>query len=269
MPALTIGGIDLSSLGFNFTDEGHALDASVEVPQEVEIPGMRGAILAGPARTAVRAFTLKGYLDGTTQAAVRTNLRKLQALLGDGRENLIIVGDWSTVQIAAVCTRLPGLNYPTNSRANSQNEIPFAVEMDFRAANPYWQDVTPTSPTFNTVHTQIPQGTAPGEYVLLSPVGVLAACTLKGWDYLDVELWSMTLAALTAGQQYRITVQPPVMTIEKFVGGVWVFADDQKTAGVFPMLLPSNGEAFQASAWPRLSASVGTWTVSGFRRRWR
>lgn len=268
MAALTIGGIDLSSLGFNFTDEGHALDAAVEMPLEMEMPGLPGAIVLSPYRVPVREFLFKGYLDGASQSAVRTNLHKLQALLGDGRENALTVGDWPTVQILAACVQLPGLNYPVQSRANSQNEIPFAVEMRFRASNPYWQDITPQAITFNTSHTDMPQGTAESYPVLTSPVGVLAACTLTGYDYLNTQIWTATLEALTSGQQYRITVAPAVMTIEKFVSGAWTNSDASLTAGRFPMPLPSNGVGYQTAAWPKLAASVGSW-LSTYPKQWR
>jgi hypothetical protein len=271
MPALTIGGIDVgATFGFQFTDEGHALDAMVSVPNEVEIPAMRGAIFVGPNRVPVRKFTFKGFLDGASQATVRSNLHKLQALLGDGTENLVIVGDWPTVQIAAVCVELPGLNYPVGSRANSQNEIPFAVEMAFRASNPYWQDITPQSITFTTTHTAMPQGTAPGEPVLTSPIGVLTTPVITVYDANDVAISSTTLASLSAAQQYRITTKPGVMLIEKSLdsGATWSSSDASMTAGIFPKLLPSNGVAYQTSAWPKLSASAGTWTAA-YSRQWR
>src|SRR3990167_1643825 len=269
MPPLLLGGIDTAAtLGFNLTDEGGARAAMVNIPQEVEIPGVPGVIFSGPFIVRLREYRIRGYLDGASKAAVQANLLKLQALCGDGNEVAVVFGDWATVQLPSVCVEMPGKNYPVNSRGNSQNEIPFYVEMLFRADNPFWQDITPQAINFTSTHTNMPQGTAPGFPVLTSPVGALTTPQLKGWDHNDVELWSCTLASLGAGEQYRITTAPGVMTIEKFAGGVWVVSDGSKTAGVFPKILSSNGVAYQTSAWPKLSASTGTW-VSTYPRQWR
>ena len=261
-----IASVDVESvLGMLLWDEDHILDTAVEVQGEVEIPMVRGAINAGPNRTKVRDFTLKYTLDGVSRAAVRTNFEKLQALLGDGRDASVRVADRSDLSILARCVEFPAVIPGAH-----QVGIPLDVELKFRAPNPYWQSTTPSVVTFDTTHTAMPQGTAPAEPVITSPVGPLAATTLKGYSYLDVEEWSATLAALGAGEQYRITTSPAVMTIEKLVGATWFPADDQSvlTAGVFPKVLPSNGTGFQTSAWPRLSASAGTWTAT-YPRQWR
>lgn len=256
--------IDLAAtLGYTADAQDRDLDAVIGIQSEIDIPSMPGSLMVGPERTAVRVFSIGGWLDGATKAAVLTNLNLLKAIATDGLV-WVKVADWSTVEIQCKCIEFKVDPDPARHVSTAQH-----VTMTFRAVNPYWRDVTPTSPTFGVAHQTIAQGTAPGDYVMLSPVGVLAICVIGVWDYLDAALSSTTLEALTAGQQYRITNQPPVLTIEKFVGGVWTFADSAKTAGVFPKLLPSNGVAYQTAAWPRVSASVGTWTLSNFRKRWR
>ena len=259
-----IAGYDVEAVfGALLWDEDHILDAAVEVATEIETPNTRGAIQALPNRVQVRDFRLKYTLDGVSRAVVRTNLEKLKALLGDGQERTVRVADMTDLSILARCVDFQAVNL-----APHQVNIPIDIELGFRAANPYWQSTTPRSITFDATHTAMPQGTAPGEPVLTSPVGPLAACTVKVYNHLDVELSSSTLAALGSGEQYRITTARFVMLIEKFTGGVWVASDASLTAGIFPRLLPSDGVAYQTAAWPKLSASAGTWT-SDYPEQWR
>lgn len=264
MATLWLDGVDVeATLGFGFTDEGNVLDAAVGAQTEIEIPAMPGAILAGPYRTPIREFTLQGFLTSGDLATTRTNLRKLQALIGDDREVTVRLADWSTVQILAKC-----VEFRAAAARPAQVSTDVDVTMRFRAKSPFWEDTAAQSINFTTTHTDMPQGTAPGYPILTSPVGVLTTPQLKGYDHNDVELWSCTLASLTIGQQYRINTAPGVMSIEKLVSGVWTPADDAITAGRFPMPLPSNGTAFQTSAWPKLSASTGTWNAA-YTRQWR
>ncbi len=250
-------------LGALLWDEDHILDAAVEVPTEVVIPNARGAILTLPNRVAVRDFALKYTFDGVSRAAVRTNLEKMKALVGNGEDISVRVADMTDLSITARCVDLKAVN-----QAPHQVSIPIDVEIFFRAANPYWQSTTPESVSFGATPVAMPQGTAPSEPVYTSPIGPLAACTLRGYTHLDVEDWFSTLAALGSGEQYRITTTRGVMLIEKFTGGVWVASDASLTAGIFPRLLPSKGVAFQTSAWPKASASAGTW-VADYPRQWR
>lgn len=255
--------VDLAAtLGYIAHEQEGDLDAALGISGQVEIPYVPGAILVGPERTEVRNFKLVGTLDGASQAAVRANLHLLKALATDGLV-WVKVADWSTVQIQCKC-----IDFRVKPDPARHVSIPVTVEMTFRAPNPYWQDISPQAIAFNTSHTNMPQGTAEGWPVLTSPVGVLAACTLTGYDYLDTQIWSCTLEALLAGEQWRITVAPAVMTIEKFTGGVWVNWDRGMTAGRFPMVLPSNGVAFQSSLSPKLASSVGTWT-STYPKQWK
>jgi len=259
-----IAGYDVEAVfGALLWDEDHILDTAVEVPGELEIPSARGAIFAGPHRTKVREFGLKYTLDGVSRAAVRANFEKMQALLGNGEDVSVRVADRTDLSIVARCVEFPAVIPGAH-----QVGIPMDIELLFRAPNPYWQSTTPSVVTFDATHTVMPQGTAASEPVLTSPVGVLAACTLKGYDYLDAEMWSATFEPLSGGEQYRITTQRFVMTIEKFTSGIWTNSDSSLTTGIFPRLLPSSGIGFQTSAWPRLSASVRTWTAT-FSRQWR
>lgn len=248
--------------GFFLALQERALDGSAPVPTEIEIPSMPGALMVLPNRRPVRELMLDGEFDGASQAAVRTNLRKLQAFLLDGQSRTIRMADWSGVELVARC-----VGFEVNPEIPQQASTAVGARLRFRAANPFWRTITADAITFGSTPTAMPQGTAESYPILTSPVGVLTTPQIKGYDHNDVELWSCTLASLTSGQQYRINTAPGVMSIEKLVGGVWTPVDDAITAGRFPMPLPSNGTAFQSSAWPKLYASTGTWT-STYNRQW-
>jgi hypothetical protein len=263
MATLYVAGVDLeATLGFQFTDEGEVLSGAVAIPTEIEIPTMRGALFVAPHRVPVREFTLRGYLNGATQAAVRTNLKKLVALVGEDQVT-VRVADWSDVQITAKCVRFPAANYPP-----AQLAPPVRVEMTFRAPNPYWQDTTPQAIAFTTSAVAMPQGTAPSEPVLTTAVGAATTPMITAKDYVGGTLWTATLASLSASERYRITTAPGAMTIERWDGAVWVADEDALTAGIFPRPLPSNGTGYQTSAWPTLQATTGSWTAT-YNRQWR
>ncbi len=268
MPAVTIQGVDLeTTLGFQMTDDGEYLNAAVGIPGEVEVPSMPGGIFAGPDRTPMRQFTIAGYLDGASRAAVRTNLHKLRALVGSDPVT-VTLGGWSTVVSTARCIEFEasdGVN--PNSRANAQNEFPVKVAMTFRAPNPYWQDITPQSVAFTTSAVAMPQGTAPGYSVLITSAGAIAGPVITAKDYLGATLWTATLEALLAGERYRITTEPGVMTLEKFTGGVWVNSDASLLSGTFPRPLPSDNVAYQTSAWPTIEATSGSWN-NDYPKQW-
>ncbi len=254
-----------TQFGFYLSDQEGQLQGAAPVPQEIEVPQMRGAIFAGPDRIEVRQFVLSAFLDGVNQATVRTNLRKLQALLLDGNLHNVRLADWNTVQIAARCVR-----FEVDPDPPKQISIPVNLRLTFRAPNPYWQDTSGQSINFTTTHTDMPQGTAPGEPVITSPAGPLTTPELRGYDHNDVQLWTCTLASLGSNHKYRINTAPGIMSIEKSTdgGSTWAAADDAITAGRFPMVLPSDGTAFQTSAWPKLYASTGTWNAA-YNRQWR
>jgi len=264
----TTGYVDAYSFeadfGLYLADQDGQLDGAAPVPQEVEIPQARGAILVGPDRVGVREFLLDGVLDGASRAAVRTNLRKLQALLLDGNSHTVRLADWDTVQIAARCVR-----FDVDPDPPKQISIPVNVRLHFRASNPFWQDTSTQDYGFDATPTGMPQGTAPAEPLLLSP-GSLTTPVLTGYDYLSTVLWTCTLATLGVNDRYRINTAPGVMSIEKSTdsGSTWAAADNAITAGRFPMVLPANGTAYQSGLWPLLKASVGTWTAR-YARQWR
>lgn len=267
MAAITIGGVDLeATLGFQFTDDGNYLDAAVTIPGEVEIPNVPGALSAGPNRVPVREFTLRGYLNGSTRAAVRTNLHLLRALVGSA-DVAVILGGWSTVTITARCVKFEASDGVGPTRANAQNEVPVRVAMTFRAASPYWEDITPQSVGFTTSAVAMPQGTAPSNPVLTTTAAVATTPTITCKDYLGATLWTATLASLGATERYRITTAPGVMTIEKYNGSAWVNSDASLTSGTFPKPLPSSGVGYQTAAWPTLQATSGTWTAA-YSKAW-
>lgn len=269
--ALTIRGVDLvGALGFNFTDEGQIFDAAMSTQTELEIPNLPGALLMGPYRTPIRAWTIKGYLSGASQAAVLANLKTLQAIVGDGALIPIIIGNRPTMQLMAYCSSMAGLTYPvaaTGNRSNALNEIPIAVEMPFRGG-PYWQDITPQAIAFTTGAVSMPQGTADSEPVLTTDATAAAADLLTCKDSSGNTLWTTTLAARATGEKYRITTARGVMTIEKFTGGIWTNSDASLTAGIFPRAMRSTGDMYLASAWDTMQSTHGNWTAT-YPMRWR
>lgn len=267
MATLTIGGVDVElTLGAHITDLGDYLNGMMSVQGEVEIPGVPGATAAGPYRTAVREFSVAGYLDGVSQAAVRANLAKLKALVSE--ETSVVIGDADAYTIQAVCTNVPALNYPVGSRANSLNEFQAAFQLDFRARSPFWSSTTDTTVNFTTSAAACAVGTAPSYPVLTTNTTAAAADTLIGKDYLGNTLWTAVLAARSTGERYRITTTPGVMTLEFYNGSAWVSGESKLTSGVFPQSLPSSGVGYQTSAWPTLQSSTGSWTAT-YRRLWR
>jgi hypothetical protein len=270
MSALWLAGVDTeATLGFNVTDLGNTLDGAMGMQEGIDIPTLPGVVLAGPHRTPLRQFTLRGYLDGADQATVRANLAKLKALLGD-EDTLTSVrlGDWTTVQIDARCKGFKVRRYPLNGTANSLNEVPVAVEMDFEAPSPFWEDTTATEIAFTTSAVSMPQGTAPSEPVLTTAAGAATTPTITAKDKDANTLWTCTLASLTSGQRYRITTARGVMTVEKYTGSAWESAEASITAGIFPKPLPSSGAGYLASSWPTLQATAGSWTAT-YNKRWR
>lgn len=267
MATLTIGGVDVEgSLGAHITDLGGYLDRMMSVQGEVEIPGMPGALAAGPYRTPVREFEMAGYFDGASQAAVRANVAKLTALVSE--ETSYVVGDAEAYTIQAICTEMPVLNYPVGSRANSLNEFQAAFRIKCRARSPYWQSTSDTTVNFTTSAAACAQGTAPSYPVLTTNTTAAAADTLIGKDYLGNTLWTAVLAARSTGERYRITTAPGVMTLEFYNGSAWVAGDSKLTSGVFPQVLPSSGVGYQTSAWPTLQSSTGSWSAV-YKKQWR
>lgn len=267
MPTLTIGAVDVeATLGANVTDLGEYLDRLMSTQAEVEIPGMPGVILAGPDHTPVRDFSFKMYLDGASQAAVRTNFDKLTALVS--KEQQVVIGDSDARTILAKCQRIGALQFPTNSRANSLNTFAIGLELFFRAKHPFWKTVTPNAVAFANSDVAMPQGTAPSEPVLTSATGSATTPLITCKDHTGATLWTCQLASQGASEHYRITTARGVMTIEKWNGSAYVMSDASITAGIFPKPLPSDGDAFQTSAWPTLRASTGSWT-STYNRAWR
>ena len=267
---LQLNGVDIcATLGFQWQDQTTILDAVMGTQAETVIPNMPGAIIGGPFTTAVREFTLAGYLDAADQPTVRANLAKLVALIGDPATlTTIVTLDRPTVQLLARCTAFPALNFPVGSRSNSLYERQAAIQMTFRAPNPYWQDITPQVIGFTTSDGAMPQGTAPSWPVLTTDTAAAGADTLTGKDYLGNTLWTATLAARTSGQRYRITTQPSLMTVELYTGGVWTNSDASLTGGTFPPPLPSSGTGYQSGTWPTLCATTGNWTAT-YSKQWR
>ncbi len=261
---LNISGVDVeATLGCAINDLGAYLDTAIGAQVGTAIPGVPGVIKAGPFGTDIREFTVVGTFDGAGQSAVRANLRKLQALVGDPDvTHLITMADWPTVQILAKCEKMTVLPGNASSRANSQNAIEVVVSMLFRAPNPYWQDITPTSTTFMTSPVAMAQGTAPGHGQLITDTTAAAADVVTVKDYLGNVLWSFTLAARSSGERYRITLDPGIMTIEKYSSGVWSNSDASLTAGVFPRPFPSSGAGYQTSSWPTIESTHGNWTYT-------
>ena len=267
MATLLIGGVDVEgTLGVHITDLGGYLDRMMSAQGEVEIPGVPGAIAAGPYRTPVRDFDIAGYLDGASQAAVRTNFAKLTALVSE--ETSYVVGDAEAYTIQAVCLEMPALNYPVGSRANSLNEFQVAFQMKCRARSPFWSSTTDTTVNFTTSAAACAVGTAPSYPVLTTNTTAAAADTLIGKDYLGTTLWTAVLAARSTGERYRITTTPGVMTLEFYNGSAWVSGESKLTSGVFPQSLPSSGVGYQTSAWPTLQSSTGSWSAV-YRKLWR
>jgi len=267
MPTLTIGGVDLeTTLGAHITNLGAYLDGVMDLQDEIGIPGVPGSIAAGPYRTEVREFDLEGYLDGASQAAVRTNFAKLKALVS--AETSVVIGDSDAFTIQAVCTEVQATNYPLGSRANSLNEFPVAFKLAMRARAPYWQSTSDTTVNFTTSAAACAVGTAPSWPVLITNTTAAAADTVIGKDYLGNTLWTAVLASRGTGERYRITTQPSVMTLEFYNGSAWVAGDSKLSSGVFPQVLPSSGVGYQTSAWPTLQSSTGSWTAT-YRKQWR
>ncbi len=270
MASITIGSVDLdATLGFNMTSDGEYLAGAMGVPGSVEIPGVGGGVFGSIDRTAMREFVVEGYLDGASRAAVRTNLHKLRSLVS--AQTTFTYAGWSTVQLLVRCIDFQAFDYPhpnASTRANAVNEIPVAVRMTFRSANPFWQDITPQSVGFTTSPVAMPQGTAPSYPVLTTTAGAIAGPVITAKDHDAVTLWTATLEALLTGERYRITTEPGVMTLEKYNGSAWVNSDASLVAGIFPRPLPSEYAAYAASDWPTLEATTGTWTAD-YPRQWR
>jgi hypothetical protein len=272
MSVVKLAGYDIEVVfGAHITNLGAILDAAVTTQAELTLPGMEGAMLAGvwTEKTPVRGAVLEMYLDGASQAAVRTALHALQALLGGGDLVTLEIGDWSGVWISGYCTGFPALNYPLNSRGNSQNEIPIAIKIPIRFITPYWTDTTASQVVaFTSTPVAMPQGTAPSAPILTTDAAACAIDLLTCKDYLGATLWTCQLAARLITERYRITTARGVMTLEKYNGAAWVVSESSRIGGIFPKLLPSNNIGYQTSAWPTLEATHGSWTAT-YPRRWR
>jgi len=270
MSTLKYATVDVeATFGATVHDLGGILDAAVVTQNELGVPNVPGAIVLGPYGVAVREFTQVMTLDGVSQSAVRTNLKKLEALLGNANEITIESGDRPNEWLYARCIKFKTKNYPLNGHANELNEIPVLVTLTFRSAKPYWTDTTASqSVAFTTAAVAMPQGTAPSEPILTTDTAAAGADTIICKDYLGVELWRCVLAARSSGERYRITTALGVMTIEKYTGGVWTNSDASLTSGVFPKPLPSDPTGYQTAAWPTLQSSTGAWTAD-YPRRWR
>lgn len=273
MSTITIAGVDLeATLGADVHDLGASLDGAIGSQAGIEVPTLPGVLRAGPFRTPIRTFTTRLTLDGASQSAVRANLDTLKALCGSEEDSetavTIVLGDQTGRQIDARCVKFATQRYPLQGTANSLNEIPVLVEIDWQADLPYWQDVTPQSVDFTTSDTDLPQGTAPSYPVLTTDTAAAAADTLTCKDRGGTTLWTCTLAARSSGERYRFTTARGVMTLEKYSGGSWAVSEGSRTAGVFPLPIPASSAGYLASSWPTLASTTGAWNAA-YPRSWR
>lgn len=262
-------GVDVEAqFGFYLSSEGDVYDKAVLVPAEVEIPGVVGSFFTGPGRLGSRDFKLKGFFDGASKAAVLANVKAFASLISDGIIP-IRLADWSDVMIEAKLVAFPGSSMPPE-----QVQIPFDVELTFRAPVPFWRDVNALCYRFDANPTPMPCGNAsvaPELYGCATGGASAVTPQLKGYDHRGNEEWSATFATLAAGEAYKLVTAAFDMGIYKKAAGsaVWVAQDDQTilTAGVFPKALFSSSAAYRMAQWAMLSGSTGKW-VAIYPRTW-
>lgn len=249
---VSVDGTALSSLGLVVET---LTNVRATVPREdstVTVAGLAGATLTETLpQVGVRDFTIAGTILGGSASACLSAYNSLCALCAGGSKVLVLQDD-TTRRITA---RLRGQSFTCVEVALGAASA--KVELQWRAIDPYWEDVTATTVSLTTS----PAACAMGSAETWPTIVINQSCTITYKTSAGTTVYTLVVTGVSGAQTASIDMR--ARTITHSVSGI---TPSLRTSGRYFRLSPREG-VYASSSWPTLTLSTGTGTAT-YRKAW-
>lgn len=262
MPPMYLNDVDTeTTLGMIVEAVDGWLDSPSARDRTTQLPTRVGAIVLAPdSETAPRSISVRGVIQGTSLANVRTRIEQLKDLLFRGTVELRFADHpdrviYARCQEKHLLVTPPQFTYPKSK---------FGIS--FLCPDPLIYAVSPTLVAFGTAfRAACPLGTAPSAPVIRL-MGPATNPVISYRDQAGTVRGSMTFGALSLLSTDYIELDCEFCSASKHTSGVKSNILSSLSAGGFLLLDPHHAD-YANAVWPTIEASSGTGEVA-YRKAW-